>query len=225
MLLIAAALVAALLPSPVRAQAVPESDPQHVRVHAQIVLIDRAEAQRAGLRYVQVGGGRIWIGGGRDGHRTSGVGASGKVGGIPVSAFVDLASNKRLLRSETQTQVTTLAGSTAAISSGSLSVGPWGASHTAGPELVVTPTVLPDGNIQLQVQARLRDEATVPYGYSLDASPVNVATTVVVRPGEEATVGSISIATEHKDAGLLRWEDASGSRDVLVVLKPELIPF
>ena len=219
-----AAFLAALLPGPVRAQAAPESDPQHVRVHAQIVLIDRAEAQRAGLRYIQVGGGRIWIGGGQDG-RPRGVDASGEVGGIPVSAFVDLARNKRLLRSETQTQVTTLSGSTAAISSGSLSVGSFGASRAAGPELVVTPMVLPDGNIQLQVQARLRDEVTVPYGYSLDASPVNVATTVIVRPGEEATVGSMSIATEHKDAGLLRWEDVSGSRDVLVVLKPELIPF
>ena len=223
--LIAAALAAGLLPSSVRAQAVSESDPQHVRVHTQIVLIDRAEAQRAGLRYVQVGGGRIWIGGGRDGQRTSRVGASGEVGGIPVSAFVDLARNKRLLRSETQTQVTTLSGSTAAIGSGTLSAGPWGASRTAGPELVVTPTVLPNGNIQLQVHARLRDEVTVPYGYSVDASPVNVATTVVAKPGEAATVGSMSVATEQRDAGLIRWEDVSGSRDVLVVLKPELVSF
>ena len=104
-------------------------------------------------------------------------------------------------------------------------MGPWGASRTAGPELVVTPTVLPNGNIQLQLHAKLRDEVTIPYGYSVDASPVNVATTVIVKPGEEATLGSMSVATEQRDAGLLRWEDVSGSRDVLVVLKPEIIPF
>lgn len=223
--LVATTLLAASFPNAAGAQAEREPDPKHVRVHAQIVLIDREEAQRVGLRYAQAGGGRIWVSGAGATGRRRGVGVSGDVAGIPVSAFVDLARNKRLLRSETQTQITTLSGSTAEIGSGTLAMGPWGASRSAGPELIVTPTVLPDGRVQLAVRAKLRDEVTVPYpfGYSVDASPVDVATTVIVEPGQEATVGSMNTATEHRDTGLLRWEDFSGSRDVLVVLKPEIV--
>jgi hypothetical protein len=220
MLLITAAALVVLTPGFTRAQTDHPPHPPHVRVHVRIVLIDRAEARRVGLRYVQAGGGRIRV----EGRGGSGVGVSGGVAGVPVSAFLDLARKKRLLTSETRTQITTLSGSTASIGSGSLRVvDPWGTSRAQGPELVVTPTVLPDGHVRLDVRARLRDEVAGAYGYGVDASPVDAATTVIVRPREEATLGSVQTATLRRDTGVLRWEDVSGSRDVLVVLTPEIV--
>lgn len=220
--IIVAALVAALLPASVRAQSHPSPAPApHVRVHAHIVLLDRVEARRAGLRYAQAGDGRIRVEGG--GRRGGGVGVGGTVAGIPVSAFLELARDRRLVRSETRMQVLALSGTSAALGSGSLRVSGWGATRAQGPELVVTPTVLADGRVRLEVRARLRDEATSPYGYGVDASPVDAATTIVARPGQEVTVGSVATTTEHSTAGLLRWEDEAGQRDVLVVLRPELV--
>ncbi|MDP9348870.1 MAG: type II and III secretion system protein [Gemmatimonadota bacterium] len=222
MLLIITGALLALTPGLAHAQADDPPYPPHVRVHAQIVLIDRTQARRAGLRYVQVGGGRILVEGGRG--RGSGVGVAGEVSGVPVSAFLDLVRKRRLLSSEIRTQITILSGSTGSIGSGSLRVvDPWGTSRAQGPELVVTPTVLRSGEVRLEVRARLRDEVTGPYGYGVDASPVDAATTVIVRPGEEATLGNVQSATRHRDTGFFRWEDVSGSRDVLVVLRPEIV--
>ena len=191
-----------------------------VRVAARVVLLDRSEARRAGLEWVQVGGGRIRVvGSGRRG----GVGAAGDVGGVPVSAFIALASERRLVRSDTRMQVTTLSGSGASIASGSLSIGAWGSTRTSGPELVVTPTVLEHGAVRLDVRVRLRDELTGVYGETADASPVDAATTVVVRPGEEATIGNVAVSEQRSDTGILRWESASRDRDVLVVLEATVV--
>ncbi|HEV2148173.1 MAG TPA: hypothetical protein VGR37_12285 [Longimicrobiaceae bacterium] len=222
LLLLAGLTLSVAAPGPGSAQAAAGSGAPHVRVHAHVLLIDRAEARRIGLRYAQAGGGRILADPGRGRRGRGGVGAVGEVAGIPFSAFVELAHDRRLVRSDTRMQVLALSGSTAALGSGSLRVGPYGTARAQGPELVVTPTVQDDGRVRLEVRARLRDEVTDPYGYGVDASPVDAATVVVVRSGDEATVGNVQTSTQREDAALLRWEDASGSRDVLVVLRPEI---
>jgi hypothetical protein len=191
----------------------------HVRVEARIVLLDREEARRVGLSYAQVGGGRILIEGGRRG----GVGVGGALTGLPFTAFVDLARERRLVRSDSRMQVLTLSGSGASLASGSVSMSGWGSSRVEGPELEVFPTLLQDGRIQLEVRARSRDEVTDPYGYRADGSPVDVATVVIVRPGEEATIGNVQVVEDTRDAGLLRWRSSSGSRDVLVSLRAEVV--
>lgn len=217
-LLRAALLCVLLLPGGLAAQAGTASPATRVRVEARILLLDRAELRRAGLDYVQVGGGRIALAG-----RSRG-GVRADPGGISVSAFVQLARSRRVLRSESTLQVLTLSGSPASLSSGSVTMSGWGGARTEGPELLVTPTVLEDGSVRLEVRARLRDEARSVYGDRVDGSPVDVGTTVVVRAGEPATLGSARVQTETRDAGLLRWEDRSGSREVLVVLTPVVVP-
>jgi hypothetical protein len=109
------------------------------------------------------------------------------------------------------------------VSSGSVSVGRWGTTRVRGPELLVTPTVLEDGRVLLDVRARLRDEVSGSWGHSADGSPVDVATTVTVLPGEEATVGSVSAETQRSDVGFLYWQTGTEMLDVLVVLRPELV--
>lgn len=218
-LLRAALLCALLLPVGLAAQTGTAPPDAHVRVEARILLLDRAELRRAGLDYVQVGGGRIALA--SHSHRGA---VRADPGGIPVSAFVQLARSRRVLRSESTLQVLTLSGSSASLSSGSVTMSGWGGARAEGPELLVTPTVLEDGRVRIEVRARLQDEARSVYGDHVDGSPVDVATTVVVRAGEPATLGSARVQTETRDAGLLRWEDRSGSREVLVVLTPVVVP-
>lgn len=224
--LVALAGVLALGPAAVDAQPAPTATVEQVRVHAHILLVDRTEATRVGLRYVQVGGGMMGLDGSRPGRGGSvggGVVVTGGVAGIPVAAFIDLARQRGVLRSETRTQVLVVSGGSASVASGTASVGRWGTTRVRGPELLVTPTILEDGRVLLDVRARIRDEVTGVYGYGVDGSPVDVATTVVVGAGEEATVGSMGTSTQRSDAGLLHWASSAGDLDVLVVLRPELM--
>jgi hypothetical protein len=218
-LLIASALV--LWPVGTSAQAPPAAVVEQVRVHAHVVLVDRREAARVGLGYVQLGGGLMGV---EDARARGGIGARGSAGGVPISAFLDVARQRGVLRSDTRSQVLVVSGGSGAIASGTVGVGRWGTTRVRGPELVVSPTVLEDGRVQLDVRVRLRDEVTGVYGYGVDGSPVDVWTTVAVWPGEEATVGSMSASTQRSDTGLLYWSSESGDLDVLVVLRPELSP-
>jgi hypothetical protein len=200
-----------------------------VRVHAHILLVDRTEAARVGLSYVQVGGGLIGVEGARGaggvrGARGGDVLVGGEVAGVPVSAFIDLARERGVLRSETRSQVLVLSGGSAVVASGTVTTGRWGATRVQGPEFVVIPTVLDDGRVHLDVRVRLRDDVAGFYGHRADGSPVDVSTTVVVGSGEEATVGNVQTSIQRSDTGILRWRSSSDELDVLVVLRPEIIP-
>jgi hypothetical protein len=223
--LFALAGVLALGPAAAEGQPAAAGEVEHVRVYAHILLVDRAEATRVGLRYVQVGGGMIGLDGSRPLRRGGGGGVvvTGGAAGVPVSAFIDLARDRGVLRSETRTQVLVVSGGSASVASGTASVGRWGTTRVRGPELIVSPTVLEDGRVLIDVRARVRDEVTGVYGYGADGSPVDVATTVVVGAGEEATVGSLSTSTQRWDTGVLRWASEAGDLDVLVVLRPEIV--
>lgn len=135
------------------AQAAPDRSAPHVRVRAHVLVLDGEEIRRVGLAHVQVGGGRVALP-----ARAGRIVAGAELRGIPVSAFVDLARRKRALRSESELQVLALSGSSASLSSGTLSMSGWGDSRAQGPELHVTPTVLSDGRVRLDVRVGLRDE-------------------------------------------------------------------
>ena len=219
-----AGLVLALLPGPALAQEpAPPPPAGNVQVEAHVVFLDREAARRVGLRYLQVGNGRVQVEGGRRGRRGDGggvtVGGAGDVAGVPVQAFVEIARRERVLRSESRSQVTVAAGAEGSVSSGTVQLGPWGASRTRGPELVVVPHLLGDGQLRLDVLVRERDVAVGPFGYGVDGSPVSTRTSVVVRSGESATVGTLQATEQRSDVGLLRWGSSEGERDVLVVLK------
>ncbi|HYD55005.1 MAG TPA: hypothetical protein VEA99_20380 [Gemmatimonadaceae bacterium] len=203
--------LAALAPS-ARAQMV-DTVPTMVQVEARIVLVDRQRAARAGLRWLQAGGGRIVLG-----DRGAGIRISKGDATLSASAFIEIAAREGVVTSDTRLSVATRSGTTARVASGTLALGRRGAVRETGPELLVTPTRLADGRIQLEVRARERDEATGRWGERVDASPVDAATTVLARPGEPATVATVRSTSTGRDAGLLRWEGASRSVDALVVL-------
>ena len=230
--LAALALAAGAAPAAAQQPVAPPAPGGNVQVEAHVVFLDRAAARRVGLRYLQVGNGRVQVEGGRrrgdrdrvrkDGGVTVGVG--GDVAGIPVQAFVEIARDERVLRSESRSVVTVADGALGSVSSGTVQLGPWGASRTRGPELVVIPHLLGDGRVRLDVQVRERDEAIGPFGYGVDGSPVSTRTSVVVRSGEAATVGTLQASERRSDVGIVRWGSEEGERDVLVVLKATVLP-
>ena len=206
------ALLATIAATTVHAQ----TPPATVTVDARIVLIDREEAARVGVRWMQAGEGRVVL---TDGPRRGGIRVSKEGGMIPVSAFVELAREHRLIRSDSRLQVSTLSGTEARIASGVLSTHGWGGARETGPELVVRPTVLPGGAVQLEVRARLRDERSDVYHGTVSGAPVDAATTIVVQPGADATVATVGVSEQRRDAGLLRWASGRSARDALVVLR------
>lgn len=226
--LAALALAGASLAAPLAAQDGPARDaaaaeprPAQVRVEATIVLLDREALQRLGVEWVQAGGGRVQrVEHGRRAQRGD---ARVTVDALPVAAALEVARREGVVRSESRMQLLTLDGAPASVGSGALQLrGPYGVARTTGPELVVTPTVLADGRVRLAVRARLRDEVRGPWT-AADGSPVEAATTVIVTPGEPATIGSLRTSTDRRDVGLLDFERRSGEQEVLVVLRADVV--
>lgn len=207
-----------LLPALAIAQDAPATEaPANVRVSAHVVLIDRSAASRAGLEMLQVGDGRMRVA--RRG--TGGVAIDGRVMGMPVAAFIGLARERGVVRSESRLHVVTASGSSGRIAGVRLGVDRHGLASESGPELHVVPTLLADGRIRLEVNAGRRETRRGLYGEAVGASPAMATTTVIVRPGAQATVGTIAVATERRDAGLLHWRRERSETDALIVLAAE----
>jgi hypothetical protein len=194
------------------------ASPPMMTVNARIVLIDRERSNRVGLRWLQVGGGRVRVEHGRGGIRISKESVD-----FTVSAFVDLASNEGLVESDSKLQISTVSGSTARLASGAVTLGR-GIARVTGPELIVTPTLLDDGAIRVEVRASERDQVTGRSGIPTDASSVDAATVVVIRPGATATLANVSTSTRTRDTGILQWESVTRRVDALVELRVDLRP-
>ena len=211
----AAVLVLLALPASAAAQELPSrvhEAPAHVRVTARIVTVDRDALTRVGLAYELLGNERVRV------HSTRrGGGAGAAVGTHGVTAFLDVARERRWLRSESSQQVVALSGGEAVVSSSDLAVGRY-AARTRGPVLAVSPTVLPDGRVHLRLAAGVEDEVSYGWGYRVDGSPAAVTTELVVRPGEEVLVATSSAVHSARESGLLSWASRERGRDVLVAV-------
>lgn len=196
------------LADPAAAQPTAAPDPVNVRVTARVVVVDREALSRAGLGYVVLGHDRIEV---VDRRGRSGV----RVGAYGVAAFLELARERRWVRSESTQRVLTLTGSSAVVSSQNLAVGPY-ATRTRGPSLVVSPTVLEDGRVHLAVSAGHEDRVRYGWGHGVDGSPARVDTEVVVQEGAEVVLASSSSVRSIREAGLLGWSEGERGRDVLV---------
>ncbi len=208
--------VAAVLLAALPAAAQVPSPPAQVRVTSRIVVVDREAAARVGLGYVVLASDRVRIGSGAP--RSSGV----EVDVLGARAFLELARQRRLIRSESTQQVLVMSGGEGYVASSELSLGRR-AARTRGPSLVVVPTVRADGLVHLRVSARMEDEVQRAWGHGVDGSPAAVDTEVLARPGEDVIIGSSTLSETVSEAGLLRWGSASEERDVLVVVRAEVV--
>src|SRR5688572_1592877 len=102
-------LASASFAAPTRAQTAAPM----VRVDARIVLVDRARTRGVGLRWVQVGGGRIRVEGSGAGAGRGGVTVGAATSDLSVAAFIELAQRRRMVSSDSRIQVATTSGSTA----------------------------------------------------------------------------------------------------------------
>jgi hypothetical protein len=206
---IAPALDLSGLPAPWWGTIAASTEAAQVRVTARILVVDRDEATRAGLGYAVVGHDRVRL---TRGDRVLGAGA-----------FLELARERRLLRSESTQQVLVVSGGTARVGSTQLAVGPQGA-RTRGPVMEVVPTVAADGAVHLWIDARLEDSITWGWwGHRLDASPAAVTTELLARPGDEVIVASGRTTEAARAGGLLRRGSASHEREILIVIGVERV--
>jgi hypothetical protein len=186
----------------------PAPEATQLRVTTRILVVDHYEATRVGLGYAVLEHDRVRL---ARGDRV-----------LSTGAFLELARERRLLRSESTQQVLVLSGGTARVGSTQLAVGRHGA-RMRGPTFEVVPTVTSDGAVHLWIDARLEDSVTLGWwGYRLDASPAAVVTELVARPGEEVIIASGRVTETSRDGGLLRRGSASHERDVLIVVGVEL---
>lgn len=191
----------------------------HVRVTAQIVVVDRDALTRAGLSYVVLGNDRVRVSSNR---RSGSRGARVRVGTHGVTAFLDAVRDSRWVRSESTQQVLTISGGEGVVSATSLAVGRH-AARTRGPSLVVSPSVLADGSVHLRVSARHEDAVTYAWGYGVDGSPAAVDSEIIARDGEEVILASSSAVQSTRDSGLLHWGTAEQGRDVLVSVSARVV--
>ena len=203
-------------PAARRSQGTPQ-----VRVTARMVVVDRAALTRAGVGYRVMGHDRVRVGRAATGSRRGG-GARLRAGVYGVAAFLDVVRESRWIRSESSQQLLVLSGSEGRLASQSLAVGRF-AARTRGPELVVAPTVEPDGTVRLRVSTRLEDTVRYGWGWEADGSPAAVETEVVVPAGEEVLLASSSSVERTRDAGLLYWGDAEAGLEVLVAVTADPI--
>jgi type II secretory pathway component GspD/PulD (secretin) len=192
--------------------------PAHVRVTSRIVVVDREALTRAGLSYVVLGGGRVRVDAAGRGAASDGV----RLGTHSASAFLEAVRSRGWIRSESTQQVLTMSGREAVVSSNSLTLDRR-AARRRGPSLVVIPTVLPAGQVQLELSARIEDDVTYRWGYGVDGSPAAVDTEITAADGEEIIVGSSSVVETARESGLLRWGTSERGRDVLVAVTAQVV--
>jgi hypothetical protein len=193
-----------------------ESSPQHVRLSATTVAVDREAVRRAGVSYVVIGPQRVQLDA-RDARRGT-RGTQVQVGTHGVRAFLDVARSNRWVRTEATQQVLVLSGGSARVASQQLTLDRRTA-HSSGPVLDVTPTVLADGSVHLRISARLEDVAVDRrWGYAVDGSPVAVETELIVPAGVEVIIASGSTVETTRESGLLRLASSDRERDVFVVV-------
>lgn len=193
-------------------------DTPQVRVTARMVVVDREALARAGVGYRVMGHDRVRVG--RGAGRGDAGGVRLRAGVYGVAAFLEVVRESRWIRSESSQQLLVRSGSEGRLASQSLTAGRF-ATRTRGPELVVSPTVEPDGTVRLWVSTRLEDSVRYGWGYGVDGSPAAVETEVVVRPGEEVLLASSSSVERSRDAGLLHWGGGEAGREVLVAITAE----
>jgi hypothetical protein len=192
-------------------------DAHHVRVSAQVVVVDREAATRAGVSYVSLADGRVVVTQGASRRRGASAGAP-----LGFRAFLELARERRWARHESTQMVLVLSGAEARVA-GLDERSSTFASRASGPSLTVIPTVLGDGTVHLRVRSGVEDRLESPWG-SRDASTAWVETELVGRSGEEIVVASSALEQATGRGGILRLDRADRTRDVLIVLTPVLVP-
>lgn len=191
-----------------------------VRITSRTVVIDREAAMRAGVSYVNAGGGRLGFSI-PPGRRPRGAAVAVR-GPLGVGAFLEIARERRWTRSESSQMVMVASGSEGRVSSLTGTVSPYELS-SRGPVLRVSPRVMPDGRVELALATGLEERRESAWGYGVDASPAWAETVIVARPGEAVVVASSTQGTRTRGSGILHVGSRDRNTETLIVVTVEVV--
>jgi hypothetical protein len=199
----------------------PGADPLHVAVEVTTLVLDGERVRRLGLDGVVLSSGGAAVG--AAGGSTGAVRVGSRVGGLEVSAWLDLVRSRRAVRRESTQRVVALSGSAARLSSGQTLSGPYGQSASAGPELWVEPVVLEDGRVRLRLWTAVGEVRAGPFGSVWREVPVEASTELVVPDGAPVLIASTEHAEERSHRGLLARGSADAATRAWIVLTPRVV--
>ena len=199
----------------------PGANPKHIAVETTTLVLDRERVQRMGLDGIVVSSGDVAVG--TSGRSAGGVRVGSRVGGLGVSAWLDLVRRKQAVRRESKQKIVVLSGSAAQLSSGHTVVAPYGHAVSAGPRQWVEPVALEGGRVRLRLGTALSELHAGPYGTVWQNIPVEASTEIVVPSGMPVLVASTNHTEDHSHRGLLQRGNGSAATQAWIVAIPRIV--
>lgn len=212
-----------LIPTGLAAQAATTiSDPKHVAVEAITLVLEQGRVARLGLEGLVISGGDAALGASA-GHTVGPVRVGTRIGGLEVSAFLDVVRRERAVRRESAQKIVTLSGSAAEISSQRTVVGAYGQASSAGPALWVEPVALEDGRVRLRVWTAVGEVQSGRFGGVSEDVPVEASTEITVPSGTPVVIAAADQSMERTDRDLLGRGSTATATRAWVVVRPRII--
>lgn len=197
-----------------------DAEVEHVAVESTILVLDHARVSRLGLNGLALSSAYVPTGATR---APGNVRVGTRIGGLDVSAFLDVVRRERAVRRESTQKILTLSGSAAEVSSRSTFVGAYGQTASAGPVLWVEPVALEDGRVRLRVWITTGEVRQDPFGNVWEDVPVDARTEITVPSGTPVVIATADQSMERTSRELLgRGSDAT-STEAWIVVRPRIV--
>lgn len=195
--------------------------PEHVAVEATTVVLDERRASRLGLDgLVLASPGDELATRGRGG---STVRVGSRVGGLDVTAWLELVRDGRAARRESTQRIVVLSGAAAELSGQHSLVGMYGEAVQAGPALWVQPVALEDGRVRLRLWTTVGDVRAARPGTLEQYVPVETSTEIVVPSGTPVLIAHSQLSDQRARSGLLERGSTSSSTEAWVVVTARVV--
>lgn len=186
------------------------------------LVLDRAQVRRLGLEGIEAASDKGSIG--SSGRRVPGtVEVSARMGGLDVSAWLDLVRSSRAVRRESTQKIVVLSGSAARLASEQTLVGPFGHAVSAGPALWVEPVALSDGRVRLRMWTAVGDVRPGPFGTLRQDVPVEASTEITVASGTAVVIASTEQIQERSYRELLARGTSGEAMQTWIVVTPRVV--
>jgi hypothetical protein len=197
-------------------------EPLHIVVEATTLITDEARLRRIGVDGVRVGVPGVGIGVATGSPRGN-VRVGTHIGGLEVTAWLDLVRRERAIQRESTQRVVVLSGSTAQVSGQTTIVGPYGHGASGGNILWVEPVALEDGRVRLRVWSSAGDVGAVPFSGVRTEVAIEGSTELVVPSGTPVVIASNRTSLDQTDRGVASRGSSSSTGEAWIVVRARVV--